>query len=368
MKRSPLYPEQTALGAHFTTAGEWEIPTYFGDTRAEHLAVRNGVGIADLSLRGTIRVTGEDCVHWLQSIISNNILPLQPGQGLYSTFMNHKGKILSYFRVYRFEDALFLEDAGEIGETTYQTLRKFLLFGTKAQLENGLERWGILLVCGRQAHQLINAAFGLDLENLQPLDFKPTDVDGRQGFIARTEETGERDYEVIVPIESLVAAWKQLWAIGQPFGLQPIGNQALESLRIEAGIPKVGLDLNERIVPPEANLEGKAFSLSKGCYPGQEVVARMDTYGTVKRRLVGFVIETPAPHLPQPGAKLFSGEREVGWISSTAYSPTLNQSIALGFPLRDFTKPGMELTVEIQAERHRATVQALPFLPPSLKQ
>lgn len=368
MKRSPLHPDQTALGAHFTTNGEWEMPAHFGDPQAEHLAVRNGVGIADLSLRGTVRVTGEDRVTWLQSIISNDLLPLQPGHGLYSTFMNHKGKILSYFRVYRFEDSLFLEDMGEIGETTYQTLRKFLLFGTKAKMENGLERWGMLLVCGPQACQLLNAAFGLDLKNLQPLDFQTIDGEECQGFIARTEETGEPDYEVMVPVEGLTASWKQLWTAGQPFGLRPIGTKALESLRIEAGIPKVGPDVNEHIVPPEANLEGKAFSLSKGCYPGQEVVARMDTYGTVKRRLVGLAIETPADHLPQQGAKLFSGHREVGWISSAAYSPTLNQAIAFGFPLRDFTKPGTELTVEIQDERHRAVVHTLPFLPPSLQQ
>jgi len=130
-------------------------------------------------------------------------------------------------------------------------------------------------------------------------------------------------------------------------------------LRLEAGIPKAGPDLNEEIVPPEANLEGKAFSLNKGCYPGQEVVARMDTYGNVRRKLVGVVLKDSV--VPPHGAKLYSGDREVGWISSAVHSPQLNKVIAFGFPLRDFSTAGTELTVEFESGRHAATIQPLPF-------
>ena len=112
-------------------------------------------------------------------------------------------------------------------------------------------------------------------------------------------------------------------------------------------------------MPPEANLEGKAFSLSKGCYPGQEVVARMDTYGSVRRKLVGLVLRDST--IPPHGAKLFSGDREVGWVSSATRSPQLNGIIALGFPLRDFSAPDTELTVDVEGKRLPATVKALPF-------
>ena len=162
------------------------------------------------------------------------------------------------------------------------------------------------------------------------------------------------------PSECLEEMWKQVWSAGGAVGLSLFGAHALESLRVEAGLPKAGPDLNENIVPPEANLEGKAFSLTKGCYPGQEVVARMDTYGSLRRRLVGLALEDAV--MPPPGAKLFSGEREVGWISSAVRSPSLRKSIALGFPLRDFTPPGTALTVEINGERKAATVQSLPFV------
>ena len=146
---------------------------------------------------------------------------------------------------------------------------------------------------------------------------------------------------------------------GQTYGIKAVGGHAREALRIETGLPKAGPDLNEEIVPPEANLEGKAFSLNKGCYPGQEVVARMDTYGTVRRKLVGLLLKDST--VPSHGAKLFSGDREVGWISSATHSPQLNAVIALGFPLRDFSEPGTELTMEFDSRRHPTTVHALPF-------
>ena len=146
---------------------------------------------------------------------------------------------------------------------------------------------------------------------------------------------------------------------GATYGIKAVGGHAREALRIEAGLPKAGPDLNEEIVPPEANLEGKAFSLNKGCYPGQEVVARMDTYGNVRRKLAGFVLKDAI--VPPHGAKLFSGDREVGWISSATRSPQLNAVIAFGFPLRDFSEPGTELTVEFDSRRHPATIHTLPF-------
>ncbi|MDH5666709.1 MAG: aminomethyltransferase family protein [Nitrospira sp.] len=359
MKQSPLHTHHTQLGATFEEVAEWEVPVQYGDVAAEHRAVREAVGLADLSHRGKIRVTGEDRVKWLQSIISNDILPLTPGQGRYSSFLTHKGKMLTYFRVYMQTDTVMLEDVGEIGDTTFHTLRKFLLYGTKAKMENCAETWGALLVSGPKAAQVIQSAFGVDVTDLIPVNFVTGQIGGSHALLVRTEETGEIDIEVLLPVSGLVAAWTSLLEAGAKFGIKPIGRHALEALRMEAGIPKAGPDLNEEIVPPEAHLEDKAFSLSKGCYPGQEVVARMDTYGNVRRHLVGLVLQDST--VPLKGAKLFSGDREVGWVSSATYSPQLNNVIAFGFPLRDFSAPDTTLTVDIDGIRHEAKVHALPF-------
>ncbi|MEE8240677.1 MAG: aminomethyltransferase family protein [Nitrospirales bacterium] len=360
MNRTPLHDEHQKRGAQLAEVGGWEMPIHYGDPRAEHAAVRSGVGIADLAHRGRLRVTGEDRTKWLQSIISNDILPLQEGSGLYSSFLTHKGKMLTYFRVYALAESLLLEDVGEIGDVTYTALRKFLLFGTKAKLDNLMLSWGLLLISGPQGPELLNKAFGVDVTSHKPLSLLTKEIDGQPGFLIRTEETGEIDVEILVPSTTLLTVWNRLWEIGEGLGLKPFGNEAREALRIEAGIPRAGADLTEDIVPPEANLEGKAFSLSKGCYPGQEVVARMDTYGSVRRRLVGLVLEGQT--LPPKGAKIFSDEREVGWVSSAIHSPSLGSLIAFGFPLRDFTKPGTDLSVDIDGRRHKATVHALPFV------
>ena len=361
MKQSSIHTTHQRLGAHFAPAGEWEMPAHYGDPTAEHHAVRRGVGMADLSHRGKLQVNGNDRVTWLQSIISNDVLPLQVGHWLYSSFMSHKGKILSCFRVYRLEDDLFVEDAGEVGDITYQTFRKFLLYGTKAKMKNCGETWGIILVSGPKAPLLIQQAWGVDVADLKSDSFLTHDLNGQSALIANTQETGECDREILMPNDAMDQAWRQLWEAGEPFALRAIGTDARESLRIEAGVPKLGPDLNEQIVPPEANLEGKAFSLNKGCYPGQEVVARMDTYGSAKRRLVGLVIDSPQTMVPPVNAKVFSGTREVGWVSSAIHSPTLNKIIAFGFPLRDFTAPGTALDVEINGQRQPAVVQTLPF-------
>lgn len=359
MKHSHLHQQHTQLGATFGEITGWEMPVHYGDLAAEHRAVRETVGIADLSHRGKLRVTGEDRVKWLQSIISNDILPLQPGQGRYSSFLTHKGKMLTYFRLYIQSDAVMVEDVGEIGEATFQALRKFLLYGTKAKMENCAETWGLLLVSGPKTAQVIQSAFGVDITDLKPVDFVTAQIGGQQALVLRTEETGAVDIEILLPTNSLVTAWTSAMQAGAKFGIRAIGTQTREALRMEAGLPKAGPDLNEEIVPPEANLEGKAFSLNKGCYPGQEVVARMDTYGNVRRKLVGLVLADPV--IPPHGAKLYSGDREVGWISSAVHSPQLDKIIAFGFPLRDFSAAGTELTVECDGSRHQATIHALPF-------
>ena len=359
MKQSRLHEHHARLGAIFEEVAGWTMPAHYGDAVSEHRSVREAVGLADLSHRGKLRVTGDDRVKWLQSVISNDILPLQPGQGRYSSFLTHKGKMLTYFRVYVLADAVMLEDVGEIGEATYAALRKFLLYGTKAKMENCAETWGLFLVSGPRAAQSVKAAFGTDVAHLKPVNFISAIIGGQSALIIRTEETGEEDYEILLPADAVISAWERLMEAGAPFGIKAIGSTACEALRMEAGIPKAGPDLNEEVVPPEANLEGKAFSLSKGCYPGQEVVARMDTYGSVRRRLVGLLLEEET--VPPRGAKLYSGDREVGWVSSATRSPQLNAVIALGFPLRDFSAPETALTVDVEGNHLAATVKTLPF-------
>ncbi|HEU4500429.1 MAG TPA: aminomethyl transferase family protein, partial [Nitrospira sp.] len=197
MKHSRLHDHLAKLGATFEAVTGWLMPVHYGQWVDEYRAVREGVGLADLSHRGKLRVTGDDRVKWLQSVISNDILPLQPGQGRYSSLLTHKGKMLTYFRCYMQTDAVILEDAGEIGDQTYAALRKFLLYGTKAKLENCRESWGLLLVSGPKAATVVKAAFGTDLADLKPVNFIPAAIGGQTALIIRSEETGEQDVEIL---------------------------------------------------------------------------------------------------------------------------------------------------------------------------
>ena len=273
MKHSPIHEHHIQLGATFEEVAGWEMPAHYGKWADEYQAVRQAVGLSDLSHRGKSRVTGDDRVKWLQGLISNDILPLQPGEGRYSSFLTHKGKMLGYFRVYILPDSVWVEDVGEVGDATFQALRKFLLYGIKAKMENCAESWGLLLVSGPKACSTVSAAFGVEMSDLTPLSAIAAKIGGHTAFVLRTEETGENDLEILLPADSLHTAWERLMEAGAAYGIKAVGGHAREALRIEAGLPKAGPDLNEEIVPPEANLEEKAFSLSKGCYPGQEVVA-----------------------------------------------------------------------------------------------
>ena len=147
---------------------------------------------------------------------------------------------------------------------------------------------------------------------------------------------------------------------GATYGIKAVGGHAREALRIEAGLPKAGPDLNEEIVPPEANLEGKAFSLNKGCYPGQEVVARMDTYGNVRRHLVGLVMKGSI--IPPRGAKLFSGDREVGWVSSATALTTAQGPYRPGIPTPGLFSPRHRPHRRHRWRTSRCDGQGAPFL------
>ena len=367
MNTLPLHIQHQALGATFQTHGDWEIPAHYGNPQSEYEALHTNARVSRLIIIGEdVIVTGDDRITWLQSIISQDILPLQPGQGRYSTFMDHKGKMLSYFRVFIRPEQVVIEDVGEVGEQTYAALRKFLLYGTKAKMGKGIETQGLLLLSGPKAAGILKEALGVEVENLASLQSMSFSFEGAQGFIARTEETGMVDFELFAPLEVLPALWTHLLKTGGPVGLKPIGEATLETARIEAGLPRLGPDINERIVPPEANLEGIAFSLSKGCYPGQEVVARMDTYGSVKRRLVGLVIEGTRKRPTRGRCQIiFWHTRSRMGVECDLLSPTPKTHCVRIFVARFHSTCHSVRSGNSRPTKFPASVSTLPFTPPT---
>ena len=361
MKRTPLYEIHHALGATFTESYEdWELVGHFTDPHQEHDAVRQGVGIVDLSHRGRLRLTGSDRAAYLHRIISNDVEGLAVGEGNYATILTNRGKIIADMNVHVFEDSVGIETNAETTLSLYQELDKYLI-ADDVTIEDSTESTGVVGVHGPKSTELLQHVIGVDVRDLPEYHNMGYESDGRRIICVRANETGEVGYNLCVPAESVEWLWDTILTKGRTFGVEPIGLTALNSLRIEAGIPRYGAELDDAIFPGEAELE-KAISFEKGCYIGQEIVARMKYRGHPNRLLRGFEIAGDTE--PQSGDRLFDGDKDIGWLTSVVVSPTLGKTIGMGYIRVAFTDEGSQVEVETADGRVDATVRLLPLYQP----
>jgi aminomethyltransferase len=357
MKRSVLYPLHQALGATFTTVAEWELPKHFGDPQAEYQALRHGVGLCDLSHRGLVRVTGQDRQRFLHAMVSNDTKSLQPGQGCYATFLNTKGHLIADFIVYAEADAYVLELEPQVVRPFIEAI-EFFVISEDVTLHDESGHWGLLALQGPRAAELLALTLGHEVPELQMYASMPCQLAGHTVRCMRRSHSGELGYQLLAPPAALPDVWQALWAQRETCEVRAVGLEMWDVVRIEAGIPVYGRDMTEETLPLEANLEA-ALSYTKGCYIGQEVIARIEARGHVNRKLVGLLLSGEI--LPESGAKIVSPQREVGWITSATYSPARQQNIALGYVRREALAPGTRLAVHTHGLTISATVEALPF-------
>ena len=358
MKRTPLYEIHHALGATFTESCEdWQLVGHFTDPRQEHRTMRQGVGVIDLSHRGRLRLTGNDRAQYLHRIISNDVEGVAVGEGNYATILTNRGKIIADMKVYVFEDSIGIETNAETTSILYQELDKYLI-ADDVTIEELTERTGAVGVHGPKSAELLQEVYGFDVGDLPEYHSVVHEIDGRRIVCVRANETGEVGYNLCTAFESMEWLWDTFLTKGRAFSAEPVGLTALNSLRIEAGIPRYGAELGDSVFPLEAELEG-AISFEKGCYIGQEIVARMQYRGHPNRLLRGFEITSDAP--PQSGDRLFDGDKEIGWLTSAVVSPTLGKTIGMGYVRVAFTDEGSQVEVQTAGSRVDATVRLLPF-------
>ena len=358
MKRTPLYDIHHTLGATFTENHEdWELVGHFTDPHEEHHAVRQSVGVVDLSHRGRLRLTGSDRSTYLHRIISNDVEGLSVGEGNYATILTNRGKIIADMKVYAFEDSIGIETNAETTSILYQELDKYLI-ADDVTIEDFTERTGAVGVHGPKSAALLQEIYGFDVGNLPEYHSLVHEIDGRRIICVRANETGEVGYNLCAASESTEWLWDTILTKGRAFSAEPVGLTALNSLRIETGIPRYGAELSDSIFPGEAELE-QAISFEKGCYIGQEIVARMKYRGHPNRLLRGF--EITGDTLPQSGDRLFDRDKEIGWLTSAVVSPTLGKTIGMGYVRVAFTDEGSQVGVETTDGRANATVRLLPF-------
>ena len=372
MKTTPLYPIHKHLGATFEKKHlDWNIATEFTDAISEHHAVRNTVGIADVSYRGRHRLIGEDRAKFLHRIISNDVESLSTGQGTYATILTHRGKIIADMHISVLEDAIRIDTAPETTESLFKELDKYII-ADDVELFDVTAETGAIAVHGPKSTALVQSALAINELATLPEGhncFREADTLFKSAIVCvQTRSTGETGWTLYTDAAALVSLWETLTTQETHFDVQPIGWNALESLRIEAGVPRYGSELTESVIPLEAELE-HAIDFEKGCYIGQEIVARMKYRGHPNRLLRGIEVDPDSttvgassnPRLLDPGAPVFNGDKEVGWITSATFAPTLGKSVALGYVRMAVTAAGSRVRIETSEGPVEGTVVLLPF-------
>jgi len=360
MKKYPLHETQKSFGAIFKPSGVWEMARSYGNPVIEHQAVRKQAGLIDQSPRGKLRIKGKDRIDFLHGMVTNDIKKLTPGAGLYAVFTNEKAKMLSDARIYCLPDVLWVDLEPEVTDKIQKHLDKYTLV-SDVTIENQTDAFGLLSIYGPSSLAIMTQMIGSE-PSTKEHSTMTFSLDGVPILAARNEITGEGGYDLYIPIDRMIPTWNRLIQIGGPYGLRPVGLDALDSLRIEAGIPRYGIDMDESTFPMEAGLEKRAISYTKGCYIGQETIARADAQGRMNKRLMGLELtSTSAPTIGQavqaPSAPSGTQERVVGTITSAIESPTLGKVIAMGYLHRDFAEPGTTVVVDGRP----AKVVSLPF-------
>lgn len=302
----------------------------------DYEALTRGAGLVDLGQRTLIELSGADRASFLHNFCTHDIRKLAPGENCEAFITNVQGKVLAHVQVFARADSLLVETVGGWNEKLLAHLDRYLI-REQVQLVDRSQEWGELLLAGAD----VKAA----LESV-----KARCLDVRHVEIIRPQ-----CHALIVPREQLAGMATSL----QAAGVRPCGTAALEMARLEAGFPWYGRDITEENLAPEVGRDKQAISYIKGCYLGQETIARIDALGHVNRLLVGVAFD--ASEIPPAATQLLAGDESsdkvVGQVTSAAYSPRLGQPLALAYVRRGHNEPGSLL----QSSAGTATVVQLPL-------
>jgi folate-binding protein YgfZ len=357
----PLHPFHQELNARFGEVNGVEVVQHYGDSLPEHAALRTTVGWLDLSFRSRLCLTGADRQRFLSGQVTNNVKDLKPGNGCYAALVTAKGKMQSDLNIYCLAEELLLDFEPGLSAAVADRFEKFVI-ADDVQVTDVAPHYGLLSVQGPKSAEALRTA----LPTIEP-------TDAGMSFLAmKDSELGEiycmtqprgavSGFDVFVPTAALDPVARRVHEAVRSLGGCACGWQALEMARIEAGIPRFGADMDETNLAPEAGIESRAISYSKGCYIGQEVIARIRTYGQVAKSLRGLLMPDDLKVLPARGDKLFHDGKEAGYLTSAVASPTLRRNIALGYVRRECNQPGTELLLHSATGEHPIKVVGLPF-------
>jgi len=338
----------------------WLLPAHFGDSAREYAAVRSAAGFIDFSHRGLLQFTGPDRLSYLQGMLSNDLRLLKPAQGQYAAILNQQGKVLADVRVLCSENSFYLDFWEGLKDTIVEHLNRYLV-ADEVEIADRSEGYGILSIQGPESEALLRILVAPAALPEAPMQHTIVTLGGAAICVVRDSHTGELGFDLIVPKTNLEDVARRLTETGKQFSAMWVGEEALEVLRIEAGIPRYGVDFTADNLLLEVGLD-QAVSFTKGCYLGQEVVERIRSRGHVNKKLMGLLLD--GRETPRAGDPIATVEKEVGTVTSAVLSPCLGRPIALGYLHRDFWTPGTRLQIKQPNGSLSAAVTGLPFVAP----
>jgi folate-binding protein YgfZ len=356
---SRLFHEKS--GARFLPLNGVELVADYGDLLAESRALRETAGLLDLSSRSRVCLTGQDRARFLHGQVTNDVNSLRSGQGCYAALITAKGRMQSDLNIWRLDDELLLDFEPGLTQVVSQRLEKYII-SEDVQIVEVAPLYGLLSIQGPKAVEVVRSS-GLSAQVPEKpfTSVKLSDPAKGDIYVMNLPRLGSSGFDVFVPVGAFEALGENLLAEAKSNGGCLCGWNASELVRIEAGIPRFGIDMDETNLPLEAGLESRAISFNKGCYIGQEVISRIKTYSEVQKALRGLRLPDDLPALPRKGDKLFHGGKEAGYITSAVASPHLKANIALGYVRKGMNSPGTELSLGTSDHQLRVRIVELPF-------
>jgi folate-binding protein YgfZ len=336
------FPEKVLeqAGAVWQEVEGVRVPRHFGDMQREYAAALSGAGLYLASLRGVFELRGNDRATWLNNLVTNVITTLSPGEGNYAFVPNVKGRIVADVNMLVLADAIWLDIDRRMIEAAVKHFDHYRIM-EDVQWEDRSEAFLRLALLGPGAKEIAEALGATHAPAMASLGNTSVPLCQKQRLLVRHDFAGVFGVELYIHREDAEACWARLLEIGRGVNLTPVGYEAVEALRIEAGIPASVQDIDETVLPAETQQIERGISFQKGCYLGQEVIERMRAYGGLARKLVG--VRFPAGAGVSPGAHLQVNGADAGRITSVCHSPAMKSTLALGYLKTAHANPGTEV-------------------------
>jgi glycine cleavage system T protein (aminomethyltransferase) len=359
MKKTKFYNVHKKLGAKIIEYAGFEMPVQYSSIIAEHKAVRNSVGMFDVSHMGEIFISGNKALDFVQEITTNDASKLFPGRVQYSAMCYRDGGIVDDLLVYRLDEKEFMLVINASNtDKDFKWMNDNNNVGTK--LENLSDEYSLLAVQGPNSKDVIKKLTDVNIDKLEYYHFVNTKVTGIDMILSRTGYTGELGYELYFKGDEKQAEelWAKILDAGKEFNILPIGLAARDSLRLEKGYCLYGNDIDQTTNPLEAGL-GWITKLDKENFIGKEALLEIKSKG-LKRKLSGIVSAEKV--FPRHGYEINSKGKKIGNVTSGTVSPVLEKPIALGYLETSYSSPGTAVEISIREKKIPCEVVKLPFV------